>query len=51
MSRPDETVFLRADKLIPYGEVLRVMDSIRTAGISRVSLVTVPLDIIDEGSP
>ena len=41
---PDETVFLRADKLLPYGEVLVVMDRIRTAGITRVSLVTVPLE-------
>ena len=47
-SRPDETVFLRADKLLPYGEVLLVMDKIRTAGIQRVSLVTVPLEITEE---
>ncbi len=43
-SRPDETVFLRADKLVPYGEVLRVMDVIRKAGVFRISLVTVPLE-------
>jgi biopolymer transport protein TolR len=43
-SRPDETVFLRADKLLPYGEVLGVMDTIRQAGIVRISLVTVPLE-------
>jgi biopolymer transport protein ExbD len=41
---PGETVFLRADKLLPYGEVLLVMDTIRQAGITRVALVTVPLD-------
>ena len=40
---------LRADKLLPYGEVLLVMDKIRTAGVTRVSLVTVPLEIT-EGS-
>jgi biopolymer transport protein ExbD len=40
---PTETVFLRADKLIPYGEVLRLMDSIRKAGVTRIALVTVPL--------
>ena len=39
---PGETVFLRADKLIPYGEVLNVMDLIRKAGVTRVALVTVP---------
>ena len=40
---PTETVFLRADKLIPYGEVLLVMDRIRKAGVTRIALVTVPL--------
>jgi len=47
-SDPRETVFLRADRLLPYGEVLRVMDQIRVAGITRISLVTVPLE---EGGP
>ena len=41
---PTETVFLRADRLLAYGEVLRVMDQIRVAGITRISLVTVPID-------
>ena len=41
---PDETVFLRADRLLDYGEVLLVMDKIRTAGVTRISLVTVPLE-------
>jgi biopolymer transport protein TolR len=39
---PGETVFLRADKLMPYGEVLHVMDLIRKAGVTRIALVTVP---------
>ena len=46
-NRPGETVFLRADKLLPYGEVLSVMDSIRKAGVSRIALVTVPLDTVE----
>jgi biopolymer transport protein ExbD/biopolymer transport protein TolR len=50
-TRPSETVFLRADKLLPYGEVLLVMDRIRTAGITRVSLVTVPLEITEGRKP
>lgn len=44
--RPDETVYLRADKLLPYGEVLLVMDRIRKSGVSRVALVTVPVHIV-----
>ncbi|HEX4823192.1 MAG TPA: biopolymer transporter ExbD [Candidatus Polarisedimenticolaceae bacterium] len=43
-SSPEETVFLRADRLIPYGEVLIVMDHIRKGGVKRVALVTVPLE-------
>jgi len=44
---PGETVFLRADKLIPYGEVLLVMDRIRKAGVTRIALVTVPITAAD----
>ena len=50
-TRPAETVFLRADKLIPYGEVLLVMDHIRKAGITRVALVTVPVKAAGGRSP
>ena len=45
---PDEIVFLRADKLLPYGEVLLVMDKIRSAGMTDVALVTVPREIVHE---
>jgi biopolymer transport protein ExbD len=47
-THPDETVFLRADKTLPYGEVLLVMDKIRTSGVTRVALVTVPLETAEE---
>lgn len=47
-SRPRDTVFLRGDKLIPYGEVLFVMDRIRKAGVTRVALVTVPTPAPEE---
>ncbi len=46
-SRPSETVFLRADKLLPYGEVLLVMDTIRKGGVSRIALVTIPLEKLE----
>ncbi len=48
LTHPAETVFLRADKTLPYGEVLLVMDKIRTAGVTRVALVTVPLEAAGE---
>ena len=43
-TNPEETVFLSADRYVDYGDVLTVMDKIRTAGITRISLVTVPLE-------
>jgi biopolymer transport protein TolR len=47
---PNETVFLRADRLLPYGEVLLVMDHIRKAGVTRIALVTVPLGSSSDGA-
>jgi biopolymer transport protein ExbD len=32
-------IFLRADKTVPYGELIDVMDRLRTAGYLKVSLV------------
>ncbi len=36
--------FLRADKDVPYGVVVRVMAEARKAGIERLGMVTEPLD-------
>jgi len=49
-THPDETVYLRADKLLPYGEILLVMDTIRKSGITHIALVTVPLELDTESS-
>jgi len=38
--RPDGQVFVRADKSVPYGEVVGVMATIKQAGIRRVGMVT-----------
>ena len=51
LARPGETVYLRADKLLPYEEVLLVMDKIRKAGVTDVALVTVPAQILHEDVP
>jgi TolR protein len=37
-------VFLRADKDIPYGFVVKMMAVIKQAGIERIGMVTVPAD-------
>jgi biopolymer transport protein TolR len=41
-------VFLRADKDIPYGLVVKMMATIKRAGIERLGIVTVPAD--DDGT-
>jgi biopolymer transport protein TolR len=38
--RPDGQVFVRADKSVPYGDVVGVMAAIKQAGIKRVGMVT-----------
>jgi biopolymer transport protein ExbD len=35
----DTRIFLRADKAVPYGEVMEVMNVLRTAGYLKVALV------------
>jgi biopolymer transport protein TolR len=37
-------VFLRADKDIPYGWVVKVMAVIKQAGIERLGIVTIPVE-------
>jgi len=41
--RPDRQVFLRADQSVPYGEVMRVIATVKGAGIERLGMVTEPL--------
>ena len=36
----DTRIFLRADKVVPYGEVVEVMNLLRTAGYLKVALVS-----------
>ena len=42
-TRSLETIYIRADRKIPYGTVLHVMDIIRQAGVENISMVTNPL--------
>jgi biopolymer transport protein ExbD len=36
----DTLIFLRADKTVPYGELMEVMNLLRTAGYPKVALVS-----------
>ncbi|MDI9408055.1 MAG: protein TolR [Candidatus Pacebacteria bacterium] len=40
LSRPDTTVFVRADRAIAYGRVMEVMGAIAKSGFTKVSLIT-----------
>ena len=43
LSNPSVSVFLRADRDVPYGTVVQVMDSIKKAGIDKLGMVTEPI--------
>jgi biopolymer transport protein TolR len=40
--RPDRQVFLRADQNVRYGDVARVLATIKGAGVERLGMVTEP---------
>ncbi|MGC8605425.1 MAG: protein TolR [Desulfomonilaceae bacterium] len=40
--KPNRDVFLRADKNVPYGVVVRIMASLKTAGIANLGMITTP---------
>jgi biopolymer transport protein TolR len=42
--KPEKEAYLRADKSIPYGTVVRVMAEVKAAGIHKLGMVTVPLN-------
>ena len=48
-SREDREVFLRADKDISYGVVVRVMSEIKGAGVENLGMITEPPSHEDKG--
>jgi biopolymer transport protein TolR len=38
--KPDKQVFLRADRSVPYGEVVQVMAAVKTAGVQSLGMIT-----------
>jgi biopolymer transport protein TolR len=38
--KPDKQVFLRADRSVPYGEVVRVMAAVKSAGVLGLGMIT-----------
>ena len=49
--RPTVSVLVKGDKDVAYGEVIRIMSALKTAGIPEVGLVTLPLDAALEDLP
>jgi biopolymer transport protein TolR len=43
-ARFNREVFLRADRSVPYGFVVRIMAEIKNAGIEKLGMVTEPLE-------
>ena len=43
ISRRNPDVYLKADRRVPYGEVVKVMAEIKDAGIVKVGLITEPV--------
>ena len=41
--RQDHKVYLRADKNVPYGVVVRVISEVKNAGVEKLGVVTEPL--------
>ena len=40
--RPDQQVYLRADREVPYGFVVEIMAALRKAGVEKLGMVTEP---------
>jgi len=42
--KPSTEVFLRADKNVPYGTVVRIMAALKSAGIATLGMITTPME-------
>ena len=45
-----KVIYLRADERVPFGAFASVMDAVKQAGITNISIVTQPLDTKPAGS-
>lgn len=41
---PQREVYLRADKTVPYGVVVRIMGALKAAGLANLGMITSPQD-------
>ncbi|MDE0038872.1 MAG: protein TolR [Gammaproteobacteria bacterium] len=47
--RPDLPVYVRGDKGVPYGEVVRVMSVLQRAGAGSIGLIADPVESLEPG--
>lgn len=47
-SIPNTTVYLKADKGVPYGLIINIMDVVKRIGIDKIGMVTQPVDMSGE---
>ena len=48
INKPKKVVYLQADKDLPYGVVVRIMDITKKAGIELIGIITEPVDVKDK---
>jgi biopolymer transport protein TolR len=48
-NKKDHEFYFRADKSVPYGEVVKVMADIKGAGVEKLGMVTVPIEEEQKG--
>ena len=46
---PDQEVYLRADKDVSYGAVVKIMSEIKGAGVEKLGMVTEPAENMENG--
>lgn len=46
--RKDKTLYVKADKTLPYGFIIETMDQVQTAGVKKIGMVTEPKE--EQGS-
>ena len=44
LKHPNDAIFLRADRTVPFGAFASVIDSLRVSGVSNISIVTEPIN-------
>lgn len=46
---PTQEVYLRADKTVPYGTVVRIMGALKNAGVANLGMITTPKEEASSG--